>query len=33
VHHRHVTTITTRFTGAFKTDPALADRFLKLARG
>ena len=33
VHHRHVTTLTTRFTGAFKTDPALADRFLKLARG
>ena len=33
VHHRHVSTITTRFTGAFKTDPALQDRFLKLARG
>ena len=33
VHHRHVSTITTRFTGAFKTDPALADRFLKLAKG
>ena len=33
VHHRHVTTITTRFTGAFKDDPALADRFLKLAKG
>jgi GTP cyclohydrolase I len=33
VHHRHVSTITTRFTGAFKADPALADRFLKLARG
>ena len=33
VHHRHVTTLTTRFTGAFKTDPALADRFLKLAKG
>ena len=31
VHHRHVSTITTRFTGAFKTDPALMDRFLKLA--
>ena len=33
VHHRHVSTITTRFTGAFKNDPALAERFLKLARG
>ena len=33
VHHRHVSTITTRFTGAFKSDPALADRFLKLAKG
>ena len=33
VHHRHVSTITTRFTGAFKDDPALMDRFLKLARG
>ena len=33
VHHRHVSTITTRFTGAFKTDQALQDRFLKLARG
>ena len=33
VHHRHVSTITTRFTGAFKDDPALAERFLKLARG
>ena len=32
VHHRHVSTITTRFTGAFKSDPALVDRFLKLAR-
>ena len=32
VHHRHVSTITTRFTGAFKTDPALKDRFLKLAQ-
>ena len=31
VHHRHVSTITTRFTGAFKSDPALTDRFLKLA--
>ncbi len=31
VHHRHVSTITTRFTGAFKSDPALTERFLKLA--
>ena len=33
VHHRHVSTITTRFTGAFRTDPMLQERFLKLARG
>ena len=33
VHHRHVSTITTRFTGAFKADAALKDRFLKLAKG
>lgn len=33
VHHRHVSTITTRFTGVFKSDQALQDRFLKLARG
>ncbi len=33
VHHRHVSTITTRFTGAFKDDPALAERFVKLAKG
>lgn len=33
VHHRHVSTITTRFTGAFKDDPALVERFLKLAKG
>ena len=32
VHHRHVTTVTTRFTGAFKEDNALVERFLKLAR-
>ncbi len=31
VHHRHVSTITTRFTGVFKTDQGLQDRFLKLA--
>jgi GTP cyclohydrolase I len=28
VHHRDVTTLTTRFTGVFKTDQALQDRFL-----
>jgi GTP cyclohydrolase IA len=28
VRHRHVSTITTRFTGAFKADPALQERFL-----
>ena len=33
VHHRHVSTITTRFTGAFKADATLKDRFLKLAKG
>lgn len=33
VHHRHVSTITTRFTGAFKDDPALVERFVKLAKG
>ncbi|WP_406851916.1 GTP cyclohydrolase I FolE [Brevundimonas sp. BH3] len=33
VHHRHVTTVTTRFTGVFKNDNALVERFLKLARG
>jgi len=33
VHHKHVSTLTTRFTGVFKTDQALQDRFLKLARG
>ncbi len=33
VHHRHVSTITTRFTGQFKSDPALVERFLKLAKG
>ena len=33
VHHRHVSTSTTRFTGVFKTDEALKDRFLKLAKG
>jgi GTP cyclohydrolase I len=28
VHHRHVSTITTQFTGAFKTDPDMQRRFL-----
>jgi GTP cyclohydrolase I len=28
VHHRHVSTITTQFTGDFKTNPALQERFL-----
>ena len=30
VKHRHASTITTRFTGVFKDDPALQDRFLRL---
>jgi GTP cyclohydrolase I len=30
VHHKNVTTVTTRFTGIFKTDQALQDRFLRL---
>jgi GTP cyclohydrolase I len=30
VRHRHASTITTRFTGVFQTDPALQDRFLRL---
>jgi GTP cyclohydrolase I len=33
VHHRHVSTLTSRFTGVFRTDEALQQRFLKLARG
>jgi GTP cyclohydrolase I len=28
VHHRHVSTLTTQFTGVFKTDLALQERFL-----
>jgi GTP cyclohydrolase I len=32
VHHRHVSTLTNRFTGVFRTDEALQQRFLKLAR-
>jgi GTP cyclohydrolase IA len=31
VHHRHVSTITTQFTGVFKTDIALQERFLNFA--
>ena len=30
VRHRHASTITTRFTGAFQTDTALQERFLRL---
>jgi GTP cyclohydrolase I len=30
VRHRHASTVTTRFSGAFLTDPALQDRFLRL---
>jgi GTP cyclohydrolase I len=32
VHHRHVSTITTQFTGAFKDDIGLQDRFLRLTQ-
>lgn len=32
VHHRHVSTLTTRFTGVFNDNEALKDRFLKLAQ-
>lgn len=31
VHHPNVATITTQFTGEFKTNPSLQDRFLKLS--
>ncbi len=31
VHHKDVTTVTTQFTGVFKSDPELKARFLKLA--
>ncbi len=31
VHHDDVTTVTTQFTGVFKTDQALQSRFMKLA--
>jgi len=30
VHHPNVSTVTTQFTGEFKTNPALQERFLKL---
>jgi GTP cyclohydrolase I len=32
VHHRHVSTLTTQFTGVFKTDPALQQRFLNFCQ-
>jgi GTP cyclohydrolase I len=32
VHHRHVSTLTTQFTGVFKTDPALQQRFLSFCQ-
>ena len=32
VHHKHVSTITTRFTGVFKSDQSLQDRFLRLTQ-
>jgi GTP cyclohydrolase I len=31
VHHEDVTTITTQFTGVFKTDLHLQERFMKLS--
>ena len=31
LHHRHVTTLTTQFTGVFKTDDSLRQRFLDFA--
>jgi GTP cyclohydrolase I len=33
VHHPEVSTITTKFCGAFREDPELRERFLNLARG
>jgi GTP cyclohydrolase I len=30
VHHKDVTTVTTQFTGVFKTDKDLRNRFLRL---
>jgi len=32
VHHRHVSTITTRFTGVFKTDKSAQERFLRMTQ-
>lgn len=32
VHHPNVSTITTQFTGEFKTNPSLQDRFLRLIK-
>lgn len=32
VHHPDVSTVTTQFTGAFKSDPNLQDRFIRLSR-
>ena len=32
VHHKHVATITTRFTGEFKANPELRERFMRLSR-
>lgn len=32
VHHKHVSTITSRFTGVFKTDQSLQDRFLRFCQ-
>lgn len=33
VHHPNVSTVTTRFTGEFKSNPVLQERFLKLSSG
>ncbi|MFT4076256.1 MAG: GTP cyclohydrolase I FolE [Asticcacaulis sp.] len=32
VHHKNVTTVTTRFTGVFKTDISLQERFMRLTQ-
>ncbi len=31
IHHKNVATVTTQFTGVFKTDPEMRDRFLRFA--
>jgi GTP cyclohydrolase IA len=31
VHHKHVTTVTTQFTGVFKTDKELRERFMRIS--